>query len=161
MARIRRRRLSPPQILFDEAPCPRPDLEGPCHIFRGGKHRGYGRVWNGRNMLVHVYVWQLKNGPVPVGMVIDHQCRVRACCNVNHLRLVTRSVNVKENVKGHPWQLGRAKTHCPRGHRYSPGNTMFDARGCRGCRECSRIRTLAAYRATARKKKQSQQAEAG
>lgn len=138
--RKRRRRGSPPDIKFDVAPCPRADLKGPCHVFRGGKHRGYGRVWCGKNTLVHVYVWEQTHGPVPGGQVLDHQCRNRACCNVEHLRVVTRKTNVRENVVGHPWQLGRAKTHCKRGHELSGDNMRMNASGSRVCKTCERIR---------------------
>ena len=150
----RRPKGSPPRILYDEAPCPRADLPGPCHIFRGGKcggkSGGYGTVgFNGKIIRVHRYVYERDVGPIPPGMEIDHQCRVRACCNVQHLRVVDDRTQATENVVGSGCQLSKAKTHCPKGHEYSPENT-YVWRGMRDCRECSRIRDRAR---TAKKRK--------
>ncbi len=130
-----------PRIICDEAPCPRADLEGPCHIFRGGKStNGYGVIqWEGRSVRVHRYIWIAANGPVPDGLEIDHQCRVRPCCNIDHLRLVTRQVNCTENAIGAYWQINAAKTHCPQGHEYTEANTKR-YRGFRYCRTCGRER---------------------
>lgn len=139
-ARQRRLRGSDPDIKYKEVPCGVSGLVGPCYQFTGATHRGYGRVWNGRNMLVHVYVWQEAKGPVLSGMVLDHRCRNRACCNVNHLRVVTRKVNSTENVEGAQWQLNKAKTQCPRGHEYSESNTRVLSNGGRQCKACNRER---------------------
>jgi hypothetical protein len=136
-----------PIVEFDEAPCPNPNLVGPCHVFRGCKSRSYGQVClNGRMQQAHVYVWEKKNGPVPPGLEIDHQCRNRACINVDHLRVVTHHVNMTENIVGHPWQINAAKTHCPAGHEYSQDNTMMEAGGCRRCKRCRSDQKKAAYR---------------
>lgn len=80
---------SPPRIICDEVQCPNRDLIGPCHVFRGHKNRGgYGHVkLSGTKLvLVHRYCWEREIGPIPDKLVIDHQCRNRACCNVDHLR---------------------------------------------------------------------------
>lgn len=139
--RQRRKRLSPPVIRYVEQPCSVPGLEGPCHIFQGGTFNGYGRVWDGkRNALVHKYIWEKRYGPVSPNRVLDHKCRRRSCCNVQHLREVTRKVNSTENIVGHPSQLGKAMTHCKRGHEFSADNTRKDRRGCRLCRTCERLR---------------------
>lgn len=112
---------TPPRIDYDEMQCPQPSLSGPCHVFHGRKDRyGYGRIdFNDRPVLVHRYIWELANGPIPDGKFIDHMCRNRACCNVAHLRCVTPKVNATENCIGNGWQVMAAKTHCPRGHPYS------------------------------------------
>lgn len=138
---------SPPIIAYDEIPCPRTDLIGPCRIFRGSKIKGgYGHVGlNGGTVYVHRYVWEQENGPIPEKMEIDHQCRVRTCCNVRHLRCVTKQVNLTENIENAMWQRGKAKTHCPRGHEYSETNTYKRPRGGRTCRECKRSRSRADY----------------
>jgi hypothetical protein len=68
------------------------------------KHRtpkGYSRS----SMRGVAYFWHRATytalvGPIPDKYVIDHKCRNRACCNPNHLRAVTKSINGKENVKG-------------------------------------------------------------
>lgn len=140
-----RRRGSPPRIICDEVMCPVPGLIGPCHVFRGGKSDGYGVIGLGgsANMgQVHKYILEKENGPVPDGLVLDHQCRVRACCNTDHLRVVTVKVNVTENIVGVNWQLQAAKTHCLQGHPFDEANTyryVTDGRTSRHCRECSRL----------------------
>ena len=55
----------------------------------------YGRDGNGKRMLAHRMVWIRANGPVPQGLELDHVCRNKRCVNPEHLRAVTRSVNVK------------------------------------------------------------------
>lgn len=133
---------SPPIIEVDERPCPNQSLAGPCHVYRGTiTQKGYGQTSiNGKSVMVHRYVWEQTNGPIPKGLEIDHQCRVRACCNVQHLRVVTKKVNLTENVVGSCWQLLKARTHCPLGHPYDEANTYRNKFGCRSCRSCNRIK---------------------
>lgn len=131
---------TPPVIIYDEVPCDNPALKGPCHVFRGFKNRGgYGESsLNSKPCLVHRYVWERDVGPIPPGMFIDHQCRNRACCNVDHLRVVTPKQNSLENSIG-PIAKHAAKTHCFRGHEFTEENTLI-CRKRRHCRKCSRIR---------------------
>lgn len=131
---------TPPRIEYREVPCLVSGLIGPCHEWTRSKNNGYGHMnFNGRTVKVHRYVWELVNGPIPDGLVIDHQCRNRACCNVDHLRVVTRKVNVTENVVGISWQLMSEKTHCKHGHPFDEENTRITTDGSRVCRECCRI----------------------
>ncbi|WP_414654556.1 HNH endonuclease signature motif containing protein [Intrasporangium sp.] len=71
-------------------------------------------------------------GPIPEGLVLDHLCRNRACCNPAHLEPVT----IRENIlRGEPAN----RTHCPHGHAYTPENTRID-NNMRSCRTCIRER---------------------
>lgn len=71
---------------------PRPD----CLLWPAAADRGYGRIWvDGTAKRVHRVVWELTHGPIPDGMTVDHLCRIRSCCNVEHLELVTQAENVK------------------------------------------------------------------
>lgn len=136
-----RRPGSPPRIVCDEAPCHK--MGTPCHVFRGSKNKrwGYGQVRFRNTMArVHIYVWELENGPVEEGKILDHQCRVRACCNNDHLREVTYQVNCTENIEGASWQILKAKTHCLRGHEYTEENTLRRKSGSRTCLACKRER---------------------
>jgi hypothetical protein len=97
---------------------------------------------------VHRYIWERQNGLIPDGMVIDHICRNRACCNVDHLRVVSRAVNALENSISLP-ALNAKKTHCPKGHMYSESNTYRKVcDGGRICRKChaERLRVARAKR---------------
>lgn len=92
---------------------------------------------DGRCVMVHRYVWEQENDPIPEGMLIDHICRNRACCNTDHLRIVTPRVNAIENSVG-PTAINAAKTHCVHGHEFTRANTLLRKHG-RGCRTCHQI----------------------
>lgn len=68
-----------------------------CWAWTGTKNQnGYGHTAHGplRRNLVHRFVFQLLVGPVPEGLELDHLCRVRHCCNPEHLEPVTHRENV-------------------------------------------------------------------
>jgi hypothetical protein len=120
---------------------------------RGRMNSGYGSiVFEGRTRQVHAAAWETFRGQVPSGLVIDHMCRNRLCCNIEHLRVVT----IRENVlcgEGLSAQNAR-KTHCIRGHEFSPENTRRSKNGGRICRACNRLR-LARDRAQRSRRKRS------
>lgn len=45
-------------------------------------------------LLVHRYLYEQKIGPVPEGMVLDHQCGNTRCVNPEHLQPMTQRSNV-------------------------------------------------------------------
>lgn len=115
-----------------------------AHSIRGG----YGTIaWKNRATGVHrlLYAWLV--GPVPLGPIglvpeIDHLCRNRACCNPAHLELVTRQENV---LRGESMAARNAKkTHCKRGHEFSPDNSVYKSRGWQ-CKTCLRESALRRY----------------
>jgi len=62
--------------------------------------RGYGQMWrDGRVSPSHRIVYELAYGPIPEGLVVDHLCHNRGCCEPTHLRLVTDALN-KQNRAG-------------------------------------------------------------
>lgn len=142
---IRRKRPndSEPILEYDEVPCPNPELEGPCHIPKWNPTTGGYTVISvggeGKQMLTHRYTWELKHGPIADGMMIDHRCRVRACCNPDHLRVVTPTVNTLENSLSQS-AIHAAKTHCHKGHPFDAANTYIRPGRQRLCRQCSRER---------------------
>lgn len=76
--------------------------ESGCLVWTAWIEDGYGRVWfDGHMERVHRVVWILANGPIPEGLQIDHLCHNRACCELSHLRLVTKSQNM-QNRAGAP-----------------------------------------------------------
>lgn len=109
-----------------------------CWPWLGSKDTsGYGTImWGGRRVGTHVLAYELVVGAVPEGLVIDHLCRNRACCNPAHLEPVTHRENV---LRGRgPTAINARKTHCNHGHEFTPENTYLQQNGGRGCRECHR-----------------------
>lgn len=74
-----------------------------CLLWTGPQqNKGYGRLeWKiagkRHRALVHRFAWELMNGSIPKGMVIDHICHVRTCVKIAHLRMVTQKQNL-ENI---------------------------------------------------------------
>lgn len=71
-------------------------VPGYCWLWVGEINRnGYGRVWvQGQRLMAHKVAYELMIGPVDKGLVLDHLCRNRNCCNPYHLEPVT----VRENT---------------------------------------------------------------
>jgi len=118
-----------------------------CWIWHGWlSHNGYGRFGvdprSGKKVFAHRFAYELVKGPIPLGLQIDHLCRVRNCVNPDHLEAVTASVNQSRGNAGKViGAINMAKTHCPHGHEYTPENTLrrpdrpAHHRECRACRD--------------------------
>ena len=123
-------------------PDKRPDL-GPCWLWTGYRNAGgYGwisrGIWKGGSVFAHRAAYEHENGPIPAGLVLDHLCRVRHCVRPSHLEPVTDEVNLKRGAG--PTATNPLKTHCLRGHAYTPENTHYSSRGWRSCITCRRER---------------------
>lgn len=72
--------------------------EDECHLFTGAKNRfGYGQVKDkGKGFMVHRWVWEQTNGPIPAGLCILHSCDTPACANIKHLRLGSHDDNMQD-----------------------------------------------------------------
>lgn len=44
-----------------------------------------------RMQFLHRIEWEKANGAIPEGYELDHICRNRNCCNIEHLQLLTRT----------------------------------------------------------------------
>lgn len=132
--------LQPAPYSFDERLEARieRDREDGCWIWRGSlTSEGYGQVKRDRrNLLVHRLIYERVVGPIPDGRYLDHLCRVRSCCNPEHLEPVTNKENVLRGVG--PSAKNAVKTHCKHGHEFTAENTHVRPNGDRMCRACSR-----------------------
>lgn len=110
-----------------------------CWEWTGNKAlTGYGTIKIDRKACyTHRVAYELIEGPIPQGLVIDHLCRNHACINPAHLEPVT----IGENTRRSPINfaaLNARKTHCSKGHEFTPENTYLTQRGQRQCRKCGR-----------------------
>lgn len=116
----------------DKGDCLQP---GGCWIWKGYTDTaGYGRFQLKGNVPAQRIAFMLQRGPIPDGADLDHLCRVRNCVNPSHLEPVSRAENVTRGES--PPAKNARKTHCPRGHEYSPDNTYVPPAGGRQCRSC-------------------------
>lgn len=85
---------------------------------------------------VHRIVYRWLVGPI--SDQLDHLCKVRHCCNPAHLEDVTGQEN-RRRGNGFSGRNAR-KTHCVRGHEFTPDNTRITPLGTRDCLACCVIR---------------------
>lgn len=117
------------------------DRSGECWEWTAFRNpKGYG-VFNFRGATPHAHrvAYILTHGSVPPGLVIDHLCRNRGCCNPVHLEAVTVEENTRRGEAGTFWS---DRTHCPKGHPYDAANTGVQRRRGvvvgRFCKTCQR-----------------------
>lgn len=111
-----------------------------CWIWLGRLRKGYGRFQlSNRKVTAHRFCFETLVKPLgpppPVGIDLDHTCRIRSCVNPDHLEPVTRLTNLKRSPLRYP-------THCPLGHSYIAINTRRTKTGGRACRVCNLIHRL-------------------
>lgn len=104
-----------------------PVTESGCWLWLGAhdRKRGYGALWvNGRMQYAHRVMYELKVGPIPKNLVIDHYCNVKCCVNPAHLRPLSNAENVSRAIvpllackRGHPL-VGENLKPCSKGSGY-------------------------------------------
>ncbi len=72
-----------------------------CWIWQGAtSSAGYGRVNRKRTYFqAHRLAYVERYGPIPIGLELDHLCRVRNCVNPTHLEPVTRAENLQRGER--------------------------------------------------------------
>lgn len=125
--------------------------ESGCVTYTGTiDNKGYGVLWTGeKNVKAHRVAYELLRGPL-AGQPLDHachtadlscpggrSCRHRRCVNPQHLRPMSLIENVMLGQSAPA--VNARKTHCKRGHEFTPENTLRSA-GERICRTCKRER---------------------
>ncbi|MCZ6447620.1 MAG: HNH endonuclease signature motif containing protein [Alphaproteobacteria bacterium] len=90
--------------------------------------------------MAHRFSYETLVGPIPEGLILDHLCRVRSCCNPSHSEAVTHRVNI---LRGDGiTAINARKLFCKRGHplfgeNLRPQNP--ETRYGRICRACHRL----------------------
>ena len=125
------------QFRSDKTEVVQGSMPTPCWLWKGQVGgTGYGRVRiGGRMHAVHRVAYELAKGPIPVGLQLDHLCRVRHCCNPSHLEAVTQQENIRRGERMN-------MTHCKRGHEFTESSAYY-TRGVIGlkrqCKACMKI----------------------
>ncbi len=109
-----------------------PEPNSGCWLWFGSRdHAGYGSVTiDKRSHRSHRVAYEHFKGPIPVGLVLDHLCRVTSCVNPDHLEPVTCKVNLNRGI-----HRNAVKAHCVRGHAFD----RVDGRGSRRCKTCATL----------------------
>lgn len=105
----------------------------------------------GTSKAAHRAMYELMVGPIAHGLDLDHLCHTsdchlgkdcphRRCINPAHLEPVTERTNV---LRGNGVAaVNASKTHCKRGHEFTPENTYVwskPSRPYRACRKCIQL----------------------
>ena len=98
----------------------------------------------------HRHVYQRLVGPVAPEMTIDHLCRNRPCVNPEHMEVVTRAENLRRGFGASA--INARKTHCIRGHEFTPENTKPREGDKRHCRTCANDNARRRYASTEQRK---------
>jgi len=109
--------------------------------------------FKGKYQSPHRVAWQVLNGDIPVGIIIDHNChneallagqckggnncQHRACINIEHLRAITQAENTKAGAR-----VMANNTHCKHGHSIE-SNLAKRPNGRSFCVACRQVSNLA------------------
>jgi hypothetical protein len=71
-----------------------------CWIWTGARYtHGYGSLWwQGKAHRAHKLAWEEKNGAIPDGLLLRHDCDNKRCVNPGHMRLGTHADNARDRV---------------------------------------------------------------
>ena len=75
-------------------------LESGCWEWKLNKNwKGYGSCTvGGINRMAHRVVFESFRGTIPIGFELDHICKNRGCVNPDHLRVVTKTENIRRSA---------------------------------------------------------------
>lgn len=130
--------------MYEMSECRFAGHKTPCWVWTGGLNdKGYAKLAIDRKRsYVHRISYEILVGPIPENLTIDHLCRNCACFNPGHLEPVTARENTLRALAAVPSRTAK-RTHCVRGHEYTPENTrLTDGGRHQNCRACDRARGM-------------------
>jgi hypothetical protein len=99
---------------------------------------GYGVTSvSGKPTVAHRIIYHLLNEGVSPDLHLHHRCENRRCVNPDHLQPVTPLEHLALTPQAITHMLA-GRTHCNRGHEYTPDNLMTSPNGRRRCKTCAR-----------------------
>ncbi len=109
-------------IRFSPIPTVNGTITESCWIWIGPHiPTGYGIcTFKSQSKLAHRIVYEIFNGQIPEGMVLDHLCRIKPCVNPDHLEIVTINENARRTWIDY-------KPQCRAGHIRTSENTILVA----------------------------------
>ena len=116
-----------------------------CWLWMGSRTSlGYGKFyWEGKHTSAHRAMYKTFINPDIDGLDVDHLCRNPSCTNLLHLEAVTSKENTLRGIS--PPAVNVMKTHCKRGHEFTPENTYITKGGNRSCIICKRASWMRGY----------------
>lgn len=116
--------------------------ENGCWIFDCLNDKGYGQFQVDEvNIGAHRWAYEFLIAPIPLGLTLDHLCRVVACVNPWHLEPVPLRINILRGIS--PSAVNARRTECVNGHPFTSENTYLTPDSRRQCRTCLRRRDQA------------------
>ena len=111
------------------------DLSTPCWVWPGAiGEDGYPVSKRAYRRIAWSYHEEVDDGTREV----DHMCQKKSCVNPLHLDIVSHTENMKRVPTWH-------KTHCRKGHVFTPENTYSGWGNKRKCRACNAAIQRARY----------------
>jgi len=117
-----------------------------CWLWNGATtYTGYGLIrWpdypaKGPGRAARI-AYEMFYDAIPRGLEIDHWCNQPGCVNPTHLRAITHRANTLRSRN--PCAVNARKTHCVRGHAFTPENIYPNNGGAhtRKCKTCTLMR---------------------
>jgi hypothetical protein len=109
-----------------------------CWVYPGSLNGGgYCQAsFNGKKYMVHRFMYELTYGmKINPKLVVCHECDNPRCCNPEHLWIGTEKQNMRDAADKRRWSRQR-KTHCKRGHEYTPETSVIRIQRGRPARNC-------------------------
>lgn len=120
-----------------------------CHLWTASKTvHGYGYFNASADERTYAHRWilgYLRGKRLERYEYALHKCDVPSCVNPAHLYIGNQTQNMRDCVERGRFRnpiadANRRRTHCRRGHEFTPANTYVTKDGRRQCRACDKAR---------------------